>query len=75
MTNMWYLYIIEKNGKYYTGITTDLNNRLCQHGNPQLLYTETCSDKFQAAQREKEIKGWSQLKKHALIESKGKLSG
>ncbi|MHC4658974.1 MAG: GIY-YIG nuclease family protein [Planctomycetota bacterium] len=25
---MWYLYIIPKNNKYYTGITTDLNNRL-----------------------------------------------
>jgi len=72
---MWYLYIIEKNGKYYTGITTDLNNRLRQHGNPRLLYTETFSDKFQAAQREKEIKCWSRLKKHALIESRRKSSG
>ncbi|MHC4486141.1 MAG: GIY-YIG nuclease family protein [Planctomycetota bacterium] len=25
---MWHLYIIEKSDKYYTGITTDLKNRL-----------------------------------------------
>jgi len=64
---MWHLYIIQKNNKYYTGITTDLNNRLRQHGNPQLLYTESFTDKFQAAQREKQVKGWSRDKKEKLI--------
>jgi len=64
---MWYLYIIEKNDKYYAGITTDLKNRLRQHGNPPLLYKETFSDKHQAAKREKQIKGFSRAKKQALI--------
>ena len=64
---MWYLYIIEKNDKYYTGITTDLHNRLRQHGNPFLLYKEVFTDKYQAAMREKVIKGFSRAKKQALI--------
>jgi len=64
---MWTLYIILKGGKYYTGITTDLKNRLRQHSSPPLLYKETFSDKFQAARREREIKGWSKAKKDQLI--------
>ena len=48
---MWYLYIIEKREKFYTGITTDLNNRLHQHGNSPLLYKETFQNKHQAARR------------------------
>ena len=64
---MWYVYIVNKNSKYYTGITTNLKNRLRQHGNSLLLYHETFKDKFQAAKREKEIKGWSKYKKEILI--------
>lgn len=64
---MWYLYIIKKSGKFYTGITSNLQNRLRQHGNPQLLYRETFENKFNAAKREKEIKGWSRHKKDQLI--------
>jgi len=64
---MWHLYIIEKYGKYYTGITNDLKNRLRQHGNPPLLYKETFPDRHQAAKREKQIKGYSRKKKEALI--------
>ena len=64
---MRYLYIIEKHGKYYTGITTDLKNRMRQHGNLPLLYKEAFPDKFQAARREREIKGWSRSKKEELI--------
>jgi len=64
---MWHLYIIQKNRKYYTGITTNLNNRLRQHGKPKLLYQETFPDKFQAAQREKQIKGWLKTKKEKLV--------
>jgi len=60
---MWHLYIIEKSDKYYTGITTDLKNRLRQHGNPPLLYKEQFPDKYQAATREKVIKGFSRTKK------------
>jgi predicted GIY-YIG superfamily endonuclease len=64
---MWYLYIINKKDKYYTGITTDLQNRLRQHGSPPLLYKETFPDKHQAAKREKQIKGWSKATKDELI--------
>ncbi|MCK4752546.1 MAG: GIY-YIG nuclease family protein [Planctomycetes bacterium] len=64
---MWNLYIIQKNGKYYTGITTDLKNRLRQHGNPPLLYKESFSDKHRVAHREKQIKGFSRAKKANLI--------
>jgi putative endonuclease len=64
---VWYVYIIKKSGYYYTGITTDIPNRLCQHGNPQLLYKETFPDKHLAARREKQIKGWSRTKKELLI--------
>jgi predicted GIY-YIG superfamily endonuclease len=63
---MWHLYIIEKSDKYYTGITTDLKNRLRQHGNPPLLYKETFPDKHQAAKREKQIKGFSRIKRETL---------
>ncbi|MHC4665832.1 MAG: GIY-YIG nuclease family protein [Planctomycetota bacterium] len=63
----WYLYIILKNGKYYTGITTNLQNRLHQRGNPPILYKETFPEKILAARREKEIKGWSKAKKERLI--------
>ncbi len=64
---MWYVYIIEKNARYYTGITTDLKNRLHQHGNPPLLYKESFPDKFLAVRREKQIKEFSRAKKQALI--------
>jgi len=64
---MWYLYIILKNGKYYTGITANLKNRLRQHGNPPLQYKETFPDKFQAAKREKQIKSYSRKKMKDLI--------
>jgi len=63
---MWHLYIIQKNGRYYTGITTNLPNRLRQHANPELLYEEVFPNKFQAAKREKQIKGFSRYKKEKL---------
>ncbi len=64
---MWYVYIVNKSSKYYTGITTDLKNRMRQHGDPGLLYYKGFDDKYQAAKREKEIKGWSRNKKEQLI--------
>lgn len=64
---MWYLYIVEKNNKLYTGITTDVKNRLRQHGNPPLLYKKSFKDKYQGAKREKEVKGWDRMKKLDLI--------
>ena len=28
----WYVYITDKRGKFYVGVTTDLENRMRQHG-------------------------------------------
>ncbi len=64
---MWHLYIIKQREKFYTGITTDLKNRLHQHGNHPLLYKEHFQNKQQAARRERQIKGWSKEKKQDLI--------
>jgi predicted GIY-YIG superfamily endonuclease len=69
VTEVWHVYITEKSSRYYTGITTDITNRLRQHCNPQLLYKETFTDKYLAAQREKQIKGWSRARKEQLFES------
>ena len=59
---MWPVYICERRGQLYTGITTDLNYRMRQHG-AKLLYSEANSDKHQAARREREIKGRRREKK------------
>jgi putative endonuclease len=67
---MWHIYICDRNGKLYTGITTDLGKRMRQH-DARLLYSETYPDRFQAAKRERQIKGWRRDKKMALI---GKVS-
>ena len=69
---MWHLYICNKKGNLYTGITTDLGNRMRQHGHAELLFTEEYQDKKDAAKREREIKGWRREKKLALIYSKDK---
>jgi predicted GIY-YIG superfamily endonuclease len=59
---------INKNGKLYVGITTDLENRLRQHGNIDLLYKEGPYARDEAVTREKQIKGWRRDKKLTLIE-------
>ena len=48
------------------GITTDLERRMRQHA-ARLLYSESCTDKHQAARRERQIKGWRREKKLQLI--------
>ena len=76
---MWYVYIVEcKDGSLYTGVTTDPERRLKEHRhagshytsyNPatQLLYTEGFFDQSTALKREAQIKGWTRVKKLALI--------
>ncbi len=64
---MWYLYICKKGDKLYTGITTNLNNRLRQHQQAELLYRETFPNKKEAALRERQIKGWRREKKISLV--------
>ena len=63
---MWYVYMCNRNGRLYTGITTNLDHRMKQH-NAELLYSEEFADKYAAAKREREIKGWRREKKLALI--------
>jgi len=38
--NNWHVYIVDKKGKLYVGITTDLPNRMRQHGVVKPLYQE-----------------------------------
>jgi len=63
----WWVYIVEKKTGVYVGITTDLGNRLRQHGNPKLLYQEGPLTTAEAVRRERQIKGWSREKKLKLI--------
>jgi predicted GIY-YIG superfamily endonuclease len=64
---IWIVYILERDGRLYTGMTSDLQSRLCQHGWPRPLYTEMFETQFLAAKREKQIKGWKEAKKRDLI--------
>ena len=54
---MWYLYICNRKGQLYTGITTNLGHRMIQH-KAKLLYFEKFADEHDTAKREQEIKGW-----------------
>lgn len=76
-----YVYILECCDKsYYTGITWDIEKRLIEHNQAlsistkwrlpvKLVYQEECNNKLEAAKREREIKGWSRIKKLKLITS------
>ncbi len=66
---MWYVYICNRKGQLYTGITTNVEHRMKQH-KAELLYSEKFADKHGVARREREIKGWRREKKLALV-SKG----
>lgn len=66
---------------FYVGITNDVRSRILQHKNKQtistkkflilqIVYLEKYDDKFQAAKREKQLKGWSHAKKQKLIDGK-----
>ncbi|TXD82656.1 GIY-YIG nuclease family protein [Subsaximicrobium wynnwilliamsii] len=78
----YYVYIIECSDKsYYTGITNDLDKRYKEHefGKYKDCYTfkrrplilkfqEPFNDVLQAIYFEKKLKGWTRVKKKALIE-------
>ncbi|TGE20023.1 GIY-YIG nuclease family protein [Hymenobacter elongatus] len=79
----YFVYIVTNPTKtvLYTGITNDLETRLHQHCENRdlpttfagryhcylLLYFEHYREVEQAIAREKEIKGWTRLKKEALV--------
>jgi predicted GIY-YIG superfamily endonuclease len=53
----WWVYIIEKKEKLYVGVTTDLENRMRQHGHAAPLYREGPLSKSDALKRERALKG------------------
>jgi putative endonuclease len=77
----WYVYIAKaKTGRYYTGITTDIDKRIethnagrgslfaIQQGPIFLVYgSEKLGSRSEARKREVQIKGWSRAKKEKLI--------
>jgi predicted GIY-YIG superfamily endonuclease len=63
----WWVYIVEKKTGLYVGITTDLENRMRQHGQPTPSYCEGPISKTDALKRERTLKGWSRKKKLQLI--------
>jgi predicted GIY-YIG superfamily endonuclease len=63
----WWVYIIEKKTGLYVGITTDLENRMRQHGQPAPLYYEGPISKSDALKRERTLKGLNRIKKLDLI--------
>lgn len=82
-THNYYVYILTNKLKtvLYIGITNELKNRLHWHQNPEpfskaftakykcfyLVYFEQYHDIELAIKREKQLKGWSRIKKEALI--------
>ena len=65
--NNWWVYIVEKKGTHYVGVTTDLENRMRQHGVTWPLYFEGPMPKAEALKMERTLKGWRREKKLALI--------
>ena len=69
MSNMFYTYVLrsKRDGKFYTGYTCDLENRMEKHNRGQiestkmrkpfeLIYFEACLDEKDAIRREKYLK-------------------
>jgi predicted GIY-YIG superfamily endonuclease len=63
----WWVYMVQKKTGLYVGITTDLENRMRQHGQSAPLYHEGPISKTDALKRERTLKGWSRKKKLELI--------
>ena len=81
-TSPYFVYILESlNGKYYVGITTDLERRMKEHragkgakftrgfGFRKLLYHEQFPSKSAALKREAELKRWSHAEKKGLCKA------
>jgi putative endonuclease len=84
MEKQFYVYILasKRNGTLYTGVTSDLIQRVWQHkhdmvkgftqkyGVKKLMYYEVHDDPESAITREKQIKKWRRKWKLRLIEEK-----
>lgn len=78
---MLYVYILKcSDNSYYVGVTNNLESRFFQHQEGvnktcytysrrplELKYFEIIENNLQAIKREKQIKGWTRIKKEALI--------
>ncbi len=53
----WWVYMIDRDDQYYTGITTNLPNQMRQHGQWAPLYQEGPMSRTDAVHREWELKG------------------
>ncbi|MCW4039772.1 MAG: GIY-YIG nuclease family protein [Candidatus Bathyarchaeota archaeon] len=87
MSNILYqVYVLLcQDGSYYTGYTSDLKTRLCQHWSgkgarytqmnkpKQIVYMESFHSRSEAMQREKAIKRLTHDAKSALIKLKTKM--
>ena len=79
----YYVYILtnKNNTTLYIGVTNNLKRRIYEHKNKlvdgfskkynlyKLIYFETTTDSYSAISREKQLKGWTRLKKLDLIKS------
>ena len=80
--NMWHVYMLLCDQKtFYVGISDDPRERLKNHRTNKSLFTKKFSDiefvycehwpsKYDAAIRERQLKGWSRAKKQMLIDGK-----
>jgi len=78
----WYVYMLLCDSKtFYIGITDNITNRISQHKNKENISTKKFSDlkfvyaekyesKYDAAKRERQLKGWSHKKKQMLVDGK-----
>ena len=82
ITQAWFVYMLLCDQKtFYIGITDDVKERLKSHRRKQsfftkkfseikLVYCEKYENKYEAAKREKQLKGWGSAKKQMLIDGK-----
>ncbi len=79
--NEYFVYIMSNQSRtLYTGVTSDLEQRVCQHKNKliegftsrynitKLIWYDSFNNIYEAIECEKKIKAWRREKKVALIE-------
>ena len=83
----YYVYILtnQHGNVMYVGVTNNLVRRIYEHRNhlvdgftkryrvDKLVYYEQTNDVATAIRREKQIKGWTRVRKNALVESQNPL--
>jgi len=86
MSKTYWVYILKcSDGSYYTGSTSDLENRVIEHQSGvikgyaskrlpvELVYNENSEDVYEILNAERQIKKWTREKKEALISGDFKL--